>query len=79
VAELVMAFVLAGVIGALFDGRYALESGLLTAVIVWLGFVVTTTVVNHRFNKARPMLTAIDAGHWLAVLLVQGAILGAFG
>jgi hypothetical protein len=25
------------------------------------------------------MVTAIDAGHWLAVLMVMGAIIGAFG
>jgi len=24
-------------------------------------------------------VTAIDAGHWLAVLVVMGAIIGAFG
>jgi hypothetical protein len=27
----------------------------------------------------RPMVTAIDAGHWLAVLVLMGAIIGAFG
>jgi hypothetical protein len=25
------------------------------------------------------MLTLIDGGHWLAVLLVMGAVIGAFG
>jgi len=25
------------------------------------------------------MVTAIDAGHWLAVLVLMGAIIGAFG
>jgi hypothetical protein len=36
-------------------------------------------MVNHGFGGARPMLTMIDAGHWLAVLVVEGAVIGAFG
>ena len=35
--------------------------------------------VNHAFEGAKPMLTVIDGGHWLAVLLLMGAIIGAFG
>jgi len=27
----------------------------------------------------KPLVTIIDAGHWLAVLLLMGAIIGAFG
>jgi hypothetical protein len=27
----------------------------------------------------RPVVTMIDVGHWLAVLVVMGAIIGAFG
>jgi hypothetical protein len=35
--------------------------------------------VNYAFGARQPMLYAIDAGHWLAVLLVEGAIIGAMG
>jgi hypothetical protein len=35
--------------------------------------------VNHVFTNQKPALTAIDTGHWLAVLLLQGAVIGAFG
>jgi hypothetical protein len=35
--------------------------------------------VNHAFGGAKPMLTLIDGGYWLAVLLIQGAVIGAFG
>ena len=41
--------------------------------------VITTMGVNHAFGGAKPMLTFIDGGYWLAVLLMQGAVIGAFG
>jgi hypothetical protein len=43
------------------------------------GFVITTMAVNHAFQGARGSLTLLDGGHWLGVLLVQGAILGWWG
>jgi hypothetical protein len=57
------------------DPRQRLDLGLSR----WLGFVATTMLVYHSFSGTRPALTAIDGGHWLAVLLVQGAVIGAFG
>ena len=35
--------------------------------------------VNHAFQGAKRSLTLIDGGHWLGVLLIQGAILGWWG
>ena len=46
---------------------------------LWLGFVIPTMVVNYAFHGARQTLTLIDGGHWLGVLLIQGAILGWWG
>jgi hypothetical protein len=40
---------------------------------------MTTIGVNHAFSGASPKLTLIDGGHWLAVLVVMGAVIGAFG
>jgi hypothetical protein len=76
-AELVMAWVLAGIVGHL--GGVTVANGVISAVFVWVGFVVTTMGVNHAYAGAKPMLTAIDSGHWLAVLIVQGIVIGAFG
>ncbi|MEM7301717.1 MAG: DUF1761 domain-containing protein [Pseudomonadota bacterium] len=76
-SHLVMAYFLAGVIGHL--GQVTISGGLTTAFFLWLGFVVTTMIVNHRFQMKPWSLTIIDAGHYLAVLLVQGAIIGWFG
>ena len=77
VADLVMAIMLAGLMGHL--GNITIHGGLITGLFVWVGFVITTMGVNHAFSGASPKLTAIDGGHWLAVLLVMGAIIGAFG
>jgi hypothetical protein len=77
VALFVMAWILAGLMGHL--GNVTVRGGLISGAFVWLGFVITTMGVNHAFSGAKPMLTLIDGGHWLAVLLIQGAVIGAFG
>jgi Protein of unknown function (DUF1761) len=79
IAQLIMAWVLAGLIGHLGPGRVTLRNGLISGAFAWLGFVVTTLVVNHGFQGAKRSLTVIDSGHWLGVLLIQGAIIGAMG
>jgi hypothetical protein len=77
IAELVMALMLAGIIGHL--GGPNIVIGAVSGALVWLGFVVTTIAVNNAFQKRSVTLTVIDTGAWLAVLLVQGIILGLFG
>lgn len=79
VALLVMATVLAGLIGHLGPGQVTLRNGLISAGFVWVGFVMTTLAVNYSFQGGRGKLTAIDGGHWLGVLLIQGAIIGGMG
>jgi hypothetical protein len=79
VASLLMAWVLAGLLGHFGAGGVTVRNGLGSAAFVWLGFVVTTMTVNYAFGGRKYMLTVIDSGHWLAVLLVQGAIIGAMG
>jgi hypothetical protein len=76
VAELLMALMLAGIIGHL--GGPNVTIGLVSGVLVWLGFVVTTISVNNAFQRRSITLTVIDAGGWLAVLVVQGLVLGLF-
>lgn len=79
VMQLIMAWVLAGLIGHLGTGQVTLANGVISAAFCWVGFVLTTLVTNHGFQDARGMLTAIDGGHWLGVLLIQGAVIGAMG
>lgn len=78
-AQLVMAWVLAGIIGHLGPGQVTLANGVVSGFFVWLGFVVTSHAVNHGFSGQRLMLTVIDSGHWLAALVIQGAIIGLLG
>jgi hypothetical protein len=77
VALVIMAWMLAGLMGHL--GDITIRGGVISGLFVWLGFVITTMGVNHAFSGAKPMLTLIDGGYWLAVLLIQGAVIGAFG
>jgi hypothetical protein len=79
VAELIMAWVLAGLLSHLGPGQTTVWNGIVSAAFVWLGFVVTTIAVNNMFGMKKAKLTIIDSGHWLAVLIVMGVIIGAFG
>jgi hypothetical protein len=42
-----------------------------TGALCWLGFVLTTIVVNNAYTFRRPLLTTIDS--------IMGAIPGAMG
>ena len=79
VALVVMAWVLAGTIGHLGPGQVTWKNGVITGLFIWLGFVVTTLSVNYAFGQRKPMLGVIDGIHWLGVLVIQGAIIGAIG
>lgn len=79
IAELVMAFVLAGMIGVLGPGELTLINGIVSAAIVWAGFIATTIAVNQRYQGFGWDLTLIDAGHWLGVALIMGAVIGWWG
>jgi Protein of unknown function (DUF1761) len=76
-AELLMAWVLAGLIGHL--GAPTLRAGVISGAFCWLGFVITTLLVNNSFGRRDWRLLFIDGGHWLLVLLLMGAIIGSMG
>ena len=77
VALLVMAYLLAGIMAHV--GPATIRIGVLSGALVWLGFTITTMAVNNAFQMRNPMLTIIDGSHWLAVLVLQGAVIGALG
>ena len=77
VCELVMAWILAGLIGHI--DAVTVGGGIISAFFVWLGFVATTQLVNHRYGRFPLSLTLIDAGHWLAVLVAMGIVIGLIG
>jgi hypothetical protein len=77
VAELMMAFVLFGILTHI--GLFTVRAGIVSGAFCWFGFVLTTIAVNNAFSGRKAALTAIDAGHWLGVLLIIGAVLGWLG
>ena len=52
---------------------------MITAVIVWVGFVVPTLMVTLRFRGHSGPMAAADSLHWLLVLLVLAAVMRSMG
>lgn len=77
IAEILMAGMLAGLM--IRSGPMTIVHGLKAAFAVWFGFMLTTMAVNYAFADRKPALTLIDAGHWLGVVLIMGAVIGFFG
>lgn len=81
IALLFMAWMLAGLMLHMAKAGLPgnIKNGMITALFIWAGFIATTLVVNHRFQMRSWVLTWIDGGYWLGVLLIQGLILGRWG
>jgi hypothetical protein len=79
VANLIIAWMLAGLLGHLGSGQVTLRNGVITGAFCWFGFVLTTMVVNYSFSGRNIRLLLIDAGNWLIVLLLIGAVVGGIG
>ncbi len=79
VAELAMAWALAGILGHLGPGQVTVRNGAISALFLWLGFVIPTMLVNNSFAHRDWRLMLIDGGHWLVVLVLMGVIIGTIG
>jgi hypothetical protein len=79
VALVVMAWVLAGTLAHLGPGQVTVKNGIISALFLWLGFIVTTVFVNNAYPGRKYSLSAIDSIHWLGVVVIQGAVIGALG
>ena len=77
VCEIVIAWALYGIL--VHMNAFTLRGGVISAALIWFGFVLTTMASNHAFTGKRPMLTAIDGGGWLGAFLIIGAIVGWMG
>jgi hypothetical protein len=76
--ELVMAYFIA-LLTPLLMGEITIGAGVLVAVHMWVGFVITTLIMNHRYEGMKWSLTLIDGAHLLGVLVIQGAVIGVLG
>lgn len=79
VCELIMAWMLAGLVGHLGTGEVTLWNGIVSGFFVWLGFIAVTIIVNHRYQGFGWNLSVIDGAHWLGVALLMGAVIGWWG
>jgi len=75
--QLVMAAALAILMGHIKAA--SVVSGCSVAAAVWLGFIFPTLATNLVFQRRNLALLWMDGGHWLLILLIQGAALGALG
>lgn len=75
IAQVIMTIMLAIAMQRL--GENTVRGGLQTAFGTWFGFIATSMVVSYSNLRARFRLTFIDCLHWLWVMLVMGAIIGA--
>lgn len=76
--QLVMAYFLAVLTPALM-GEVSIGAAVLVGAQMWLAFIATSIVINHRYQGLPWSLSAIDGGYLLGVLVVQGAVIGLFG
>lgn len=77
VGAFIMGIVLYGILT--HTGLFTARGGAISGAFCWLGFVLTTTTINNAYQGQRWSLTAIDALHWLFVLMIIGAIVGWMG
>jgi Protein of unknown function (DUF1761) len=76
IAQVIMTIMLGSFMQRLnYMGPYG---GVHTAWLLWLGFVMTTILVNYANLGKRLGLALIDSVHWLLVLTVMGLIIGSF-
>lgn len=77
IAQLVMAWMLSGILLHVTRGGIPLtmRNALISAVLIWVGFVMTSLAASNALQGTRFSVTLIDGGHWLGVLLIQSAVL----
>jgi hypothetical protein len=74
-AEWVMAAVLYQTLDHL--GVMGWMAGTVAGLTLGVGFMLTSTVVNNMFQQRKPALTVIDGIHWVVVVAIEGAVIGA--
>jgi hypothetical protein len=78
-ANIIIAWMLPGVLGHLGPGQVTLQNGVISAVFLWFGFIFTTLFVNYSFHGRGMRLILIDLGNWLIVLVLMGVVVGWMG
>ncbi|UJQ93638.1 DUF1761 domain-containing protein [Mariluticola halotolerans] len=76
-AQLIIAYFIALLTPKLMPGVDAYNA-VLVGVHMWFGFILTSLVLNHRYQGQKWSLTLIDGGYLLGVVIVQGVVIGLF-
>lgn len=76
---LLTSFVLAGAIGHLGPGEVTVKNGVISGIILWAGFVLTTSVMTNVFRGEKAVVSVVEAVFWLCVLMLEGLVIGLFG
>ncbi len=61
-----------------YDGAITAVRGVAAGFWLWLGFIAAVTAAASLFEGRSWKLWTIDAGYWLTVFLVNGALLAAW-
>jgi len=61
---------------ATYDAPLGMHYSLVIAGIIGVGFIATSIGVNYLFSRMPRALFLIDAGYWIVIYLVMGAIFG---
>jgi len=74
----IMAYFVALLTPAL-TGAVTVTNGVLVGALMWFAFVITSMLLNHRYQGAPWARTFIDGGYLLGVLVLEGIVIGLFG
>jgi hypothetical protein len=50
-----------------------------SAVVIWAGFVAPTIAASYRLRSQSWRIVAIDAGYWLAAIVLQASLMRMIG
>jgi len=77
IGEVIMGVTIYGIL--VHGNMFTVRAGAISGAFCWFGFVLTTIAINNAYTNRSAKLTALDAGHWLGVLVIIGAIVGWWG
>jgi hypothetical protein len=73
--QLVMAYFLA-LLTPMVMGEVTIGNAVILGIHIWAGFMVTSMILNHRYQGTKWSLALIDGGYLLGVMIVQGVVIG---
>ncbi len=79
ISQFIMAYAINFLTPALMGGVIEPFGAAMVGVHMWGAFIITSMVLNHRYQNMSWKLTVIDGGYLLGVVILQGIVIGYFG